>query len=78
MEIRFLDVHTDQDVGLPFILCPYMEIPDVINIKLISGNAHIWTYELIKHWTSIDKDDYAHLTLRALLVIFCMSYIYSK
>ena len=25
-------------------LCPYMEIPDIINIKPISGNAQIWTY----------------------------------
>ena len=34
----------DQDVGLPFMLILCLEIPDVINIKPISGHAHIWTY----------------------------------
>ena len=35
------------------LLCPYMEIPDVINIKPISGNAHIWTYCVSLMTTSV-------------------------
>ena len=45
-----------------FLLCPYMEIPDVINIKPISWNAHIWTYCVSLMWSMMsDIYDVSHL-----------------
>ena len=85
-----MEIEASVIIGLPFIP---MEIPDVINIKSISGlYAHTWrshmssmlcpylgmpiglyghivvinSHDLIKHWRSTHKDDYAILPFRAI------------
>ena len=40
----FMPIYGDPWCHHIWALLPYMEIPRVINIEPISGNAHIWTY----------------------------------
>ena len=46
--------HMEISVSVLVPLCPNMEIPEVINIKPISWNAHIWTYCVSPMWSVYD------------------------
>ena len=54
-------IHGDLCQSLSF-LCPYMEIPDVVDIKPISWNAHIWTHCVSLMWSMmLDIYEVSHL-----------------